>query len=134
MAELGREVDQIYGNKESSLSALAGMDQPGAAFLLARVDGDAVGCGAIRPLTREIGEVKRMYVRRSARRTGAARAIMDALEQLARKAGFSEVWLETGLGQPAAMRLYESLGYKRIAAFGDYRDDPVSICFGKSLT
>ena len=75
-----------------------------------------------------------MYVRPAARRTGVARAIMEALEQLARKAGFTEVWLETGLGQPAALRLYESLGYKRIAAFGDYRDDPVSICFGKSLT
>src|SRR5215210_1661414 len=65
MGELGREVDQIYGNKESTLSALARMDQPGAAFVLARVDGEAVGCGAIRPLTRKIAEVKRMYVRRA---------------------------------------------------------------------
>jgi putative acetyltransferase len=59
---------------------------------------------------------------------------MCALEEIARGPGFSEIWLETALRQPGAIRWYESLGYTRIAAFGGYRDDPLSICFGKSLS
>ncbi|HEV8184586.1 MAG TPA: GNAT family N-acetyltransferase, partial [Chthoniobacterales bacterium] len=79
-------------------------------------------------------EVKRVYVAPHARRTGVARAIMNVLEQLARETGFTGIWLETGLRQPAAIRLYESLGYTRIAGFGDYKDDPLSVCYGKQLS
>ena len=133
MAELWREVDALYENDSPSRSDLTGMDKPGATFVIARGDGAAVGCAAIRPLSDQIAEVKRMYVRPSARRSGVARAIMRVLEQLARDDGFNELWLETGRRQPAAIRLYESLGYTRIAAFGDYKDDPVSVCYAKVL-
>ena len=131
--ELWRELDQLYGNDFATAPDLEGMDQPGAAFVLARRDGRAVGCGALRPMSYEIVEVKRMYVEPAARRTGVARAIVHQLEQLARAAGFREIWLETGLRQPDAVRLYENLGYTRIAAYGDYKDDPLSVCFGKLL-
>jgi len=134
MAELWAEVDELYENDVPSRSELAGMDQPRAFFVIARDEGKPIGCGAIRPLRDDMAEVKRVYVRPHSRRTGAARAIMATLEQLARDAGFNEIWLETGQRQPAAIRLYESLGYTRIAAFGDYKDDPVSICYGKRLT
>ena len=131
--ELWRELDQLYGNDFATAPDLKRMDQPGAAFVLARRGERAVGCGALKPMSREIAEVKRMYVQPQARRTGVARAIVHELEQLARAGGFSEIWLETGLRQPDAVRLYESLGYTRIAAYGDYRDDPLSVCFGKRL-
>ncbi|MDQ3627184.1 MAG: GNAT family N-acetyltransferase [Verrucomicrobiota bacterium] len=134
MAELCAEIDQLYGNDIHPASNLSRMDQPGAAFLLARQGGAAIGCAALRPLTRETAEVKRMYVQPHARRAGAARALMHELHQLARAAGFNEIWLETGLLQPAAIRLYESLGYTRIAAFGDYKDDPANVGYGKRLT
>lgn len=133
LAELWREIDELYGNDAPSTWRLRGMEQSGAAFVIARQDETAVGCAALRPLTSSIAEVKRMFVRREARRAGVARAIMHALEQIAREKGFSEIWLETGLRQPAAIRLYESLGYTRIAGFGDYRDDPLSVCYGKTL-
>ncbi len=74
-----------------------------------------------------------MYVQPAARRLGIARRLMEALEEIAREKGFREIWLETGLGQPAAIRLYENLGYTRIASFGDYAHDPVSVCYGKRL-
>ena len=134
MKDLWAELDQMYGNMTGTPFKLAGMDDPGAAFVIARESGQAVGCAAIRPLHAKTAEVKRMYVRPTARRQGVGREIMRALEEIARAAGFSEIWLETGLRQPGAIRLYESLGYTRIAAFGDYRDDPLSVCFGKSLS
>jgi GNAT superfamily N-acetyltransferase len=102
--------------------------------VIARDGHVAVGCGALRRRTASIAEVKRVFVRRDSRGRGIARAIMHELEQLARDAGFSEIWLETGLRQPVATRLYESLGYTRIADFGDYKGDPLSVCYGKRLT
>ena len=134
IAELWAEIDQLYGNEVPTAPDLSGMRQTGAVFVLAREDGQAIGCAALRPLSRDVAEVKRMYVQPHARRAGVARAIMNALDQLAREAGFSEIWLETGLRQPAAIALYESLGYTRIAGFGDYKDEPTSVCYGKRLS
>ena len=134
MAELCREVDQLYNNDLPTPWHLAGMDKPGAAFVMARRDGEGVGCAAIRPLTNEIAEMKRVFVRPRARRAGVALAMVHALEEIARYSGFTAMWIETGLRQPDAMRLYESLGYTQIAAFGDYKDDPLSVCYGKPLS
>ncbi|MEH2421126.1 MAG: hypothetical protein V7K48_09415 [Nostoc sp.] len=36
-----------------------------------------------------------------------------------------------GIYQPTAIRLYESVGYQRIAAYGRYVGNPVSVCFEK---
>ena len=133
IAELWREVDLIYHNREPTVPDVSGMDAPGAAFLIARDEGDEVGCVALRPLSAEIAEVKRMYVRPAARRTGVARSLMHESKKSRVRMASGEIWLETGLGQPAAIRLYESLGYARIASFGDYANDPVSVCYGKKL-
>ena len=129
-----REVDEIYGNDAPSGPELPGMDAPRAVFVLARDGDEPVGCGAIRPFTESVAEVKRLYVVPHRRGEQIARLIMAALEQLARANGFSETWLETGLRQPAAIRLYENLGYTRIAGFGDYKDDPLSVCYAKRLS
>ncbi len=110
------------------------MDATGARFLIARVDGAAVGCVALRPISAEIAEVKRMYVRLAMRRGGVALRLMQRLEEIARENGFRKLWLETGLGQPGAIRFYEGLGYERIAGYGDYANDPANVCYGKMLT
>ncbi len=127
------EVDEIYGNDAPSGPELPGMNVSRAVFVLARDGNETVGCGAIRPLTEIVAEVKRIYVVPPRRGQQIARQIMQALEQFARENGFSETWLETGLRQPAAIRLYENLGYTRIAGFGDYKDDPLSVCYAKRL-
>lgn len=133
-AEMWAEVDEIYGNDAPSGPELPGMDVPRAVFVLARDGEQTVGCGAIRPFTETVAEVKRIYVVPQRRGQQIARLIMQALEQFARENGFSETWLETGLRQPAAIRLYENLGYTRIAGFGDYKDDPLSVCYAKRLS
>lgn len=134
MAEMWREIDLIYGNAESTVPELGGMDAAGAAFLIAREADRALGCVALRPISAGIAEVKRMYVRPEARRGGVALFLMERLETIAREKGLREIWLETGLKQPAAIQLYEGLGYRRIASFGEYAHDPVSVCYGKRLT
>jgi putative acetyltransferase len=106
----------------------------GGAYILACLDGTPVGCGALRPIDGFFVEVRRMFVVRAARRNGVARAILARLEQLARELGYGAMRLETGFRQHAATALYEHCGYKRIAPFGEYVDDPTSICFEKHLS
>jgi GNAT superfamily N-acetyltransferase len=109
---------------------------PHGAFLVARLDGEPVGCGALRPAPTDdpgTAEVKRMYVAPSARGRGISRAILEALEQQAKALGYAQVILETGIRQAEAMGLYESAGYQPIANYGAYRDSPLSRCYAKAL-
>ncbi len=107
---------------------------PGASFVLAAHGEAIVGCGALRPIDAATAEIKRMFVRRLARRQGVARAIVMQLLGDARALGYRSVRLETGNRQPEAIALYASCGFKRIEPFGPYVDDPTSVCFELALT
>jgi len=106
---------------------------PHLTFLVASMDGQAIGCGALRLLAPGVGEVKRMFVRPEFRGRGIARHILFALESTARERGYSMLRLETGIRQPEALRLYRSAGYAEIPCFGEYADDRFSVCFEKRL-
>jgi len=93
--------------------------QPHVRFFLARWHGAAVGCGGA-ALFPDYAEVKRMYVRDSARGQGVADAILARIETEVRGAGLSILRLETGDRQLAAMRLYARTGFQECPAFGDY--------------
>ena len=67
------------------------------------------------------------------RRKGIARRILVELERHAQAFSYRAIRLETGIRQPEAQRLYESLGYRRIPAFGPYVDNPTSVCYAKVL-
>jgi putative acetyltransferase len=121
------------GATHFSLSAEQVADGDGA-FLIAYVDDEAVGCGAIRRLDSERAEIKRMFVSPRFRGHGLGRAIVAALEDEARRLGVARVVLETGTRLPVAMALYESAGYTRIPLFGEYTGSPeTSVCYGKAL-
>jgi len=74
-----------------------------------------------------------MYVAPEARRRGIARALMNELEEKARRLGYKTLRLETGPEQPEAIRLYETGGFATIANFGPYAAQRRSICLEKSL-
>ncbi len=110
-----------------------GKSEPGAppsaadisAVLLARdEDGTAIGCGALRDLGTGVAEVKRMFVVPAARGRGVSRAILTALEGVARERGWTTLRLETGPRQPEAVGLYTGAGYRPVEAFGAYAGDP----------
>ena len=61
----------------------------------------------------------------------ALKAIVNELERQARARGYRVVRLETGVRQPEAISLYESLGYYPIPNYGEYRDSSLSVCFEK---
>lgn len=111
----------------------------GTWLVLREDDGTPVGCGGVIPLTvaepgasADQGEIKRVYVVPSARGRGLSRLLMQELTALAPSLGYQELWLETGVLQPAAVALYESLGWHRIPSYGPYADEQ-SVCFGLQI-
>jgi GNAT superfamily N-acetyltransferase len=129
-------VRQLVTAQRAELVARYGGDQePGikpsaadvAVVLVATDDeGTPLGCGALRALTPDSAEVKRMYVVPAARGRGVATAVLAGLEDLARAHGWTTLRLELGPAQPEAVALYTRAGYRRTGAFGHYvgdRDD-----------
>jgi putative acetyltransferase len=108
--------------------------QEGSAYFVAFLNEEAVGCGALRRLDEKTAEVRRMYVLRFHRRLGIARALLAHLESAAKPLGYTMLRLETGNRQHPAMALYESYGFSRIPAFGEYANDPTSICYEKTIS
>ena len=117
--------------------ALDAIFAPHMRLFVASLNGAPVGCGAV-ALFGDFGEVKRMYVRDTARGQGVAQAILARLEGETRAAGLAMLRLETGTVQYAAMRLYERAGFKVCGRFGDYLTKPpetltTSVFYEKSL-
>jgi len=106
---------------------------PTGAFVIGSVGGSAVACGAIRPLEEGVAELKRVFVKVEFRGRGYSRAIVNELERQARARGYAVMRLETGVRQPEAISLYESLGYHVIPNYGEYRDSSLSVCYEKRL-
>lgn len=94
---------------------------PRGRFLVAYGDGRPVGCGGVKRLDEDTGEVKRLYVVPDARGRGVARKLLGGLEEAARELGWRTVRLDTGDGQPDALALFRSAGYEEIP---DYNANP----------
>jgi GNAT superfamily N-acetyltransferase len=105
-----------------------------AVFVVARENGRAIGCGALRLLDAGAAEIKRMYVVPEARGTGVAVAVLRELEAHAQRLGVGTLKLETGPAQPDAIRFYEREGYRPIENFGPYQGEPLSRCYARELT
>ncbi|HUM10032.1 MAG TPA: GNAT family N-acetyltransferase [Myxococcaceae bacterium] len=102
--------------------------QPGVTFWSVWVGEEIAGCGALKVLDAERGELKSMRVADAFLGRGVGRAILEHLLAEARARGLRSVWLETG-SAPAflpALRLYQSAGFRSCGPFGDYREDPFS--------
>ncbi|OXM87102.1 GNAT family N-acetyltransferase [Paenibacillus rigui] len=119
--ELSQELGALYDSDGSAGFQPSDVEVPRSAFIIARLNGHPVGCGALRPLDEETVEVKRMYTRSGFRRQGVAQAILAEIERLAEDFGYSRIKLQTGPKQPEAAALYERVGYYRIPIYhGDW--------------
>lgn len=132
------ELDARYGSDDHEPGVMPSADDV-PVFLLARdADGLAIVCGGLRPLdsnvlSDDVAEIKRMYADPRARGTGAAVALLRALEEEARALGIRLLVLETGTGQPDAVRFYEREGYTPIPLYGHYVGSDLSLCFARTL-
>ncbi|KWV33053.1 GNAT family N-acetyltransferase [Micromonospora rifamycinica] len=106
---------------------------PDGDFLVARLDGEPVGCAGWRSHGEDSAELKRMYTAPTVRGRGVARAVLAAVEESARRHGRKRIILECGDRQPEAIALYTAAGYERIPNFGYYADAPGCLSFGRVL-
>jgi len=118
----GLGLDLAFQGVDAELAELPGEYRPPqGALLLAIVDGQVAGCGAMRPLADcdypNACEMKRLYVRRAFRRFGLGRQIAEALLARAREAGYSAMLLDTLDVMEAARELYASLGFHDIPPY-----------------
>ena len=115
-------VDLCFQNFEAELATLPGdYAEPGGALLVALVDGQAAGCGALRALPDadypNACEMKRLFVRRAFRRFGLGRLLTQQLMDLATRAGYSSMLLDTLDDMEAARGLYTSLGFEEVPPY-----------------
>jgi DNA-binding MarR family transcriptional regulator/GNAT superfamily N-acetyltransferase len=92
---------------------------PRGYFLIARIDGAPVGCGALMIEEDQIGHIRRMWISPEARGLGLGRRMLAAIEDQARAIGLTAVRLETNRSLKEAQALYVSAGYTEVPAFSD---------------
>lgn len=112
-----------------------GLRDPMIRFFTVREDGVLLGCGALKRLGADHGEVKSMRTADAALGRGVGRAMLHHLVATARAMGMTRLSLETGSTAQfaAANRLYESEGFERCGPFGDYAATSFTRFFTKAI-
>ncbi len=116
------DVDLCFQGFEQELATLPGeYAQPAGQLLLALVDGDVAGCGGFRPLPEadhpNACEMKRLFVRPAFRRFGLGRLLAQRLLDDARRAGYSNMLLDTLDDMESARELYATLGFEEVPPY-----------------
>lgn len=108
---------------------IEGLKQANITFYSAWEDNDIMGCGALKELTSEHGEVKSMRTAERHLRKGVAGEILQHIINEAEKRGYTKLSLETGSMEAfkPAHRLYESIGFRYCIPFDHYVEDPNSV-------
>ena len=114
---------------------LEALRHPSITFWTAHAHGELLGCGALKRLNPDHGELKSMRTADAHLRKGVARALLRHIESAARAEGIRRLSLETGSTAPfaAALRLYASEGFVNCGPFADYTLDPFSVFMNKLL-
>jgi DNA-binding MarR family transcriptional regulator/GNAT superfamily N-acetyltransferase len=94
---------------------------PSGYLLLARLDGEPLGCGAVKRLNNDVAEIKRMWVAPSSRGLGIAQRLLESLEARALELRCRTVRLDTNRSLTEARALYTRNGYQDIPAYNDNR-------------
>ena len=131
VGQLDEYLAEIDGDEHAYYAQFNGLEK--ISNVVVMYDGDEpVGCGAFKPYSDTVAEIKRMYVHPDHRGQHFGRLILSDLESWAGEKGFYECILETGLKQPEAIRLYQKSGYETIPNYGQYAGVENSVCMRKS--
>jgi len=115
---------------------LAALQKPNIIFLTARTDAlELQGCAALKTLTPEHGELKSMRTASQHLRRGVAAELLKHIISMAKAQGLTRISLETGTPEAflPARTLYLRFGFVVCPPFGDYTEDPYSVCMTPAL-
>ena len=114
---------------------LDGLRKPEITFWTVWEDGELLGCGALKELDAQHGEIKSMRTASSHLRKGVAAYIVNHILETAKQRGYKRLSLETGSMEAfePARRLYRNFGFTQCAPFADYFEDPYSVCMTRTL-
>jgi putative acetyltransferase len=133
VAELNATLLELTPSEFVSHLTVEQMAGPDTTVFIARDDGVAVACGALKHHDGGIGEVKRMYTRPLHRGRKIGAMIVERIEALARAEGLKRLVLDTGDRHPAAWTVYERAGFTRCGPVLDYPDSKWSVFYEKTL-
>jgi GNAT superfamily N-acetyltransferase/DNA-binding MarR family transcriptional regulator len=119
--ELAARFEGGYDAGKDDSARANDMAPPAGLFVVARLDGDPVGCGGLKHTDKTTGEIKRVWTAPSARGMGVARRVLRTLEAAARELGLSTLRLGTNRALTEAHALYRTEGFREIARFNDNR-------------
>jgi putative acetyltransferase len=111
------------------------LNAPGITFWSAWENGELAGCGALKELAAQHGEIKSMRTAARHLRKGVARAMLLHIIAEAKRRGYRRLSLETGSmsGFEPARQLYVLAGFAYCGPFADYKEDPNSVFMTKEL-
>jgi putative acetyltransferase len=97
--------------------------------------GELMGCGALKELAPDHGEIKSMHTARAHRGKGVGARLVAHILEVAKARGYRRVSLETGTmdGFAPARALYGRFGFRVCPPFAQYREDPNSVCMTLEL-
>lgn len=117
--ELEARFDAGFDASADHSAPAEAMTPPSGLFVIARLDGETVGCGGFKRLGKTTGEIKRLWTAPPARGLGIARRVVRTLEAAARESGLKTLRLDTNRALTEAHALYRKEGYREIARFDD---------------
>ncbi|MEV5944763.1 helix-turn-helix domain-containing GNAT family N-acetyltransferase [Streptomyces sp. NPDC051994] len=117
--ELQESFDTGFDPARSLLPDASELRPPRGLFLVARVDGEPVGCAGLKLPPGAPAEIKRMWVAPQARGLGLGRRFLTELEARAAQHGRDVLRLDTNKALGAAIGLYHSFGFQEVPAFND---------------
>jgi len=120
-------VAALYPAESNHMLDVATLKRPEVSFVVARIDGKAIGCVAVVDSGEGWAEIKRMFVSPAGRGQKIGRRLLEKIEHIAAEGGISYLRLETGIKQFEALSLYRSAGFIEIGPFGSYLPDPLSV-------
>ena len=138
IALLNEHLSNMYGlSPPESVHALdvTKLRSPDITFWTVWDEGVLLGCGALKELSPDHGEVKSMRTPQVLRRKGAGRAVLAHIIGVAAERGYRRLSLETGAVEAfvPAQKLYASLGFSLCGPFGSYEEDPHSVYMSREL-
>ena len=114
---------------------IEGLRQPEITFWSAWENGDLLGCGALKELNAEQGEIKSMRTAQRHLRRGVASAMLHHILAEARRRGYRRLSLETGSQATfePARQLYARGGFTFCGPFAEYVEDANSVFMTKEI-